>query len=33
MTCATPDKILFNGLENASRETWMKALQSQPAAG
>lgn len=33
MTCATPEKVFFNDLEDASRETWKNALQSQSAAG
>jgi len=33
MTCASPEKILFNDLNDADKEHWMKARQSQPAAG
>ncbi|MCJ1402764.1 hypothetical protein MMC11_005985 [Xylographa trunciseda] len=33
MTCAMPEKILFNDLDDADREKWTKALKPQPAEG
>lgn len=33
MYCATPDKLLFNGLSEEDIATWTKALASQPASG
>ena len=31
MHCKTPEKMLFNDLDNETAKTWMEKLQSQPA--
>lgn len=32
MHCVTPDKVLFNDLDEEVAQTWVKKLQTQPAA-
>ena len=33
MHCITPDKLLFNDLDDAATQTWVKVLKPQPAEG
>ena len=33
MHCLTPSSLLFNDLDEASTEAWLKTLRSQPAEG
>jgi len=32
MRCLTPDRVLFNDLDEAAAQTWAKKLHTQPAA-
>lgn len=33
MHCLTPEKLLFNDLDDETAKTWVKKLQSHPASG